>query len=143
MAFTGFQRVGGKEIEAKERVIGAVAYAVGDVLMRSTTAGTLIAATSSATPNLFTNGGGIVTKATDGVATVAYVEPIDYDAEYFAQTTNNSNVAHNYMLMALTDSNTVNNTGTDDVTNPVFMQTGVVGAAADKKIIGQFVRQIS
>lgn len=142
MAFTGFQRVGGCKTEAKERVIGAVSYAVGDLLMRSTTAGTLIAATSSVTPNLL-NGGGIVTKATDGVATVAYIEPIDYDAEYFAQTANNSNVAHNYMLMALTDLNTVNNTGTDDVTNPCFMQTGVVGAAGDKKIIGQFVRQIS
>lgn len=142
MAFTGFQRVGGTITEAKERVIGAVAYAVGDLLMRSTTAGTLIAATSSVTPNLL-NGGGIVTKATDGVATVAYIEPLDYDAEYFAQTTNNSNVAHNYMLMTLTDLNTVNNTGTDDVTNPCFMQTGVVGAAGDKKIIGQFVRQIS
>ncbi len=142
MAFTGFQRVGGCMTEAKERVIGAVAYAVGDLLMRSTTAGTLIAATSSATPNLL-NGGGIVTKATDGVATVAYIEPLDYDAEYFAQTTNNTNVAHNYMLMALTDLNTVNNSGTDDVTNPVFMQTGVIGVTGDKKIIGQFVRQIS
>jgi hypothetical protein len=142
MAFTGFQRVGGTITEAKERVIGAVAYAVGDLLMRSTTAGTLIAATSSATPNLL-NGGGIVTKATDGVATVAYIEPIDYDAEYFAQTASNTNVAHNYMLMTLTDENTVNNTGTDDITNPCFMQTGVIGVTGDKKIIGQFVRQIS
>jgi hypothetical protein len=143
MAFTGFQKVGGREEETKTRVIGAVAYAVGDLLMRSTTAGTLIAATSSATPNLFSNGGGIVTKATDGVATVVEIDEIDYDAEYFAQVAADSNVAHNYMLMALTDSNTVNNSGTDDVTNPVFMQTGVVGAGSDRKIIGQFVRQIS
>jgi len=138
----GFQRVGGTTTEAKERVIGAVAYAVGDLLMRSTTAGTLIAATSSVTPNLMA-GGGIVTKATDGVATVVYVEPIDYSAEYIVQSANNSNVAHNYMCMTLTDLNTVNNTGTDDVTNPCFIQTGVVGVNTDKKIIGQFVRQIS
>jgi len=143
MAFTGFERVGGCMTEAKKRVIGAVAYAVGDLLMRSTTAGTLIAATSSATPGLYSNGGGIVVNATDGVVTTVKVEPIDYDAEYFAQVTNNSDVGHNYMLMALTDLNTVNNSGTDDVTNPVFMQTGVVGDAGDKKIIGQFVRQIS
>ena len=143
MAFTGFERVGGRESEAKTRVIGAVAYLVGDLLMRSTTAGTLIAATSSATPNLYSNGGGIVVRATDGVVTEALIDEIDYDAEYFAQVANNSNVSHNYMLMTLTDLNTVNNTGTDDVTNPVFMQTGVVGAAANKKIIGQFVRQIS
>jgi len=47
------------------------------------------------------------------------------------------------MCMALTDSNTVNNSGTDDVSNPIFIQTGIVGDASDKKIIGQFVRQIS
>lgn len=138
----GFTRVGGREIEAKERVIGTVSYAVGDLLMRSTTDGTLIAATSSVTPNLM-NGGGIVTKATDGVATVAYIEPIDYDAEYIVETTNNSNAGHNYMCMELTDLNTVNNSGTDDVSNPCFIQTGVVGVNTDKKIIGQFVRQIS
>jgi len=138
----GFTRVGGREIEAKERVIDAVSYAVGDLLMRSTTDGTLIAATSSVTPNLM-NGGGIVTKATDGVATVAYIEPIDYDAEYIVETTNSSDADHNYMCMTLTDLNTVNNSGTDDVSNPCFIQTGVVGVNTDKKIIGQFVRQIS
>lgn len=138
----GFQRVGGTTTEAKKRVIGAVAYAVGDILMRSTTAGTLIAGTSSITPNLM-NGGGIVTAATDGVVTEVSVEPLDYDAEYTVESADNSNVAHNYMLMTLTDLNTVNNTGTDDVTNPCFMQTGVVGVNTDKKIIGQFVRQIS
>ena len=53
MAYNGFQRVGGCTTEAKRRVIGAVAYAVGDLLMRSTTAGTLIAATSSRPRTLF------------------------------------------------------------------------------------------
>ena len=142
MAFEGFQRVGGTITESKDRVIGAVAYAVGDVLMRSTTAGTLIAATSSATPNLMSSGG-IVVNSTDGVVTTVEIEPIDYEAEYFAATTNNSDVTYNYMCMALTDSNTVNNSGTDDVSNPIFIQTGIVGDASDKKIIGQFVRQIS
>ena len=143
MAFTGFQRAGGTYTETKDRVIGAVAYAVGDLLMRSTTVGTLVAGTSSATPNLFMNGGGIVANATDGVVTKAEIAPIELNVEYFAATTNNSDVADNYMLMALTDENTVNNSGTDDTTNPVFMQTGVVGDASDKKIIGEFVGQIS
>ena len=143
MAFTGFQKVGGSVSEAKKRVIGTIAYAVGDVLMRSATAGTLVAGTSSSTPNLLTNGGGIVAKATDGVVTEVEIEVIDYDAEYFAQVTNESDADHNYMLMELTDLNTINNSGTDDTTNGVFMQTGVVGAAASKKIIGQFVRQLS
>jgi len=143
MAFTGFERAGGTYTETKPRVIGAVAYAVGDLLMRSTTAGTLVAGTSSTTPNLFMNGGGIVANATDGVVTKAEIDPIKLDVEYFAATTNNSDVADNYMLMALTDENTVNNSGTDNVSNPVFMQTGVVGDASDKKIIGEFVGQIS
>jgi hypothetical protein len=47
------------------------------------------------------------------------------------------------MFMALTDTNTVNNTGTDDVTNGVFMQTGIIGATTDKKIKGRFVRTLS
>jgi len=143
MTFSGFEKVGGTINESKERVIGAVAYAVGDLLMRSTTTGLLIAATSSATPNLYSNGGGIVVNATDGVVEEVLIQEICYDAEYIVGTANNSDADHNYMLMALTDLNTVNNSGTDDVSNPVFMQTGVVGAASEKKIIGQFVRQIS
>jgi hypothetical protein len=138
----GFERVGGTMTEGKKRVIGAVAYLVGDLLMRSTTTGLLIAATSSVTPNLM-SAGGIVQNATDGVVTEVVIQPIDYCAEYIVGCASNSDVADNYMQMTLTDENTVNNTGTDDVTNPAVIQVGVVGAAADKKIIVQFVRAIS
>lgn len=57
---------------------------------------------------------------------------------YIADTTNNSNAAHTNQRMVLTDSATVNNTGTDDA-NGVVEQMAVVGDPADKKIIVRFV----
>lgn len=143
MAYTGgFQKISGQDVATKERVIGAVAYSAGDLLMRSTTAGTLIAGTSSITPNLMV-GGGIVVEDTDGAQTWVKIQDIDYNAEYVVNAANTANTAHNYMCMTLTDKNTVNNSGTDDVANGIFMQTGVVGATTDQKIKGQFVRALS
>lgn len=57
---------------------------------------------------------------------------------YIADTTNNSNPAHTNQRMLLTDSLTVNNTGTDDA-NGVVEQLAVWGEPADKKIIVRFV----
>lgn len=53
------------------------------------------------------------------------------------ESANNSNASHNGDRMAATDENTVNNSGTD-VTGQaaVFVQRGVVGAASDKRIVG-------
>jgi hypothetical protein len=53
-------------------------------------------------------------------------------------TTNNSNASHTNQRMVLTDAGTVNNTGTDNA-NGIVEQLGVVGNAADKKIIVKFV----
>lgn len=54
------------------------------------------------------------------------------------ESANNSNASHNGDRMAATDANTVNNSGTD-VTGQavVFVQDTVVGAAADKRIVGR------
>lgn len=57
---------------------------------------------------------------------------------WMADTLNNTNVAHNFQRMILSDSLTVNNTGTDNA-NGVVEQIGVVGAAADKKALFKFV----
>lgn len=138
----GFKKISGPDTGTKLRVIGAVVYAVGDLLMRSTTAGTLVAATSSITPNLLT-GGGIVVEATDGVQTWVKVQDIDYNAEYEVETNTTNSASYNYMIVALTDLNTVAITGTDAPTNGVFMQTGVLGATTDNRIKGQFVQAVS
>jgi len=57
---------------------------------------------------------------------------------YIADTTNNSNATHTNQRMILTDSLTVNNTGTDDA-NGVVQQIAVFGPVADKKILVKFV----
>ena len=57
---------------------------------------------------------------------------------YLADSTNNSNVAHNGQRMVLTDSTHVNNTGTTSATG-IVEQVDVFGAATDKKILVSFV----
>lgn len=58
--------------------------------------------------------------------------------EFLVDATNNSNAAHYGKRMILTNSTTVNNTGTDDVAGIVY-QVGVYGAASDKKLVVKFV----
>jgi hypothetical protein len=138
----GFTKVSGPDIASKKRTIGAVAYAVGDLLMASRSAGTLVAATSSATVSLL-QGGGIVTKATDGVVTEVEVQPISFDAVYAVESANASNSAHRYMRVALSDANTVNNGGSDDGTNGVVQQVGEVGATSNQVILVEFLRALT
>jgi hypothetical protein len=138
----GFMKSSGKDVETKERTISSLTLAVGDLLMGDRTAGTVVEATSSVTVSLL-QGGGIVAQATTTADTTVKIHDIVYGAEYIVETTNNSNVAHNYQRMTLTDKNTVNNSGTDDPTNGIFMQTGVIGATGNKKIKGEFIRALT
>ena len=136
----GFSRTGGDDSETKERVISSLTLVVGDLVMASRTAGTVVKATSSVTASLL-QGGGIVAKATvSGTDTIALVQDIVYGGNYIVEVTNAANVAHNYMRMTLTDENTVNNTGTDDSTNGVFIQTGVIDSTHIK---GEFIRSLT
>ena len=75
--------------------------------------------------------------AVDALTQAGVLQVFENDT-YIADTTNNSNAAHTNQRMLLTDSLTVNNTGTDDA-NGVVEQLDVVGAPADKKIIVRFV----
>ncbi len=53
------------------------------------------------------------------------------------QSANNSNAAHDGDRMIATDSNTINNTGTDNATKEVvFLQRQAIGVNTDKNIIG-------
>lgn len=135
----GFSKVGGKDTETKDRVISSLALVAGDLVMASRTAGTVVKATSSVTVSLL-QGGGIVTEATTTADTSVLIQDIEYGATYIIEVTNTANVAHNYMRMTLTDENTVNNTGTDDSTNGVFMQTGVIDSTHIK---GEFIRALT
>ena len=63
---------------------------------------------------------------------------LDGNEDVEAESANNSNADHNGDRMLATDTNTVNNTGTDNTSqNVVFIQDKVVGAAADKRIVGR------
>jgi hypothetical protein len=98
----------------------------------------LIAATSSSTPESIA---GVFVKAVVSADTTAQVQEIVDGDEYIADMTNNTNANHNYHRMLLTDSATVNNTGTDDTTDAaVVMQIAPVGAASAKKALVRFVR---
>lgn len=57
---------------------------------------------------------------------------------FVVDVANNSNAAHNYQRMILTDSFTVNNTGTDSASG-VVEQVEPFGAASDKKIVCRFL----
>jgi hypothetical protein len=135
----GFYRLSGKDSETKKRTISSLALAVGDLVMASRTTGLVGKATSSVTVSLL-QGGGIVTGATTTAATEVLVADIVYGAEYGIEVTNAANASHNLMRFTLTDENTVNNTGTDDSTNGIFMQTGVIDSTHIK---GEFIRALT
>ncbi|PIU58382.1 MAG: hypothetical protein COS89_00690 [Deltaproteobacteria bacterium CG07_land_8_20_14_0_80_38_7] len=135
----GFYRVSGKDSETKKRTISSQTLSVGDLVMASRTAGTVIAATSSVTVSLL-QGGGIVATAATSANTEVLIQDIVYGAEYVVEVTNTANAAHNYMRMTLTDKNTVNNAGTDNATNGIFMQTGVIDTTHIK---GEFIRALT
>jgi hypothetical protein len=75
----------------------------------------------------------------DGLTQASVIETFEKDV-WLVDSTNNSNAAHNGQLMVLgANGGIVNNTGTTD-TAGIVQQVGVYGAAADKKILVQFVQ---
>lgn len=62
---------------------------------------------------------------------------------WIMETANNSSSLHNGDRMILTDTNTVNNTGTDDASEEAcVIQLAPVGAVAEKRILGIIVNGI-
>lgn len=77
--------------------------------------------------------------ALDALTQCSVIETFEKDV-WVVDSTNNSNAAHNGQLMVLgANGGIVNNTGTTD-TAGIVQQVGVYGAAADKKILVQFVQ---
>ena len=57
-----------------------------------------------------------------------------------AECANTANTGHNGDIMVLTDTNTVNNTGTTATTEyAAFVQEGVSGATSEKRLIGRIL----
>lgn len=76
--------------------------------------------------------------AADALAQCSVIEPFEKDV-WIADSTNNSDAAHNGQDMILgANGGIVNNTGTTSAVG-VVKQVGVYGAAADKKILVRFI----
>lgn len=102
--------------------------------------GLAILGTSSTTrPNVIGVANGNISAA-EALAQVSVIEVFPKDT-WLVDSTNNSNAAHNGQYMVLgANGGVVNNTGTTD-TAGIVQQVGVYGAAADKKILVQFVAE--
>ncbi len=113
------------EVELRRFTIASQAYTIGDAVMRSTTAGTVIPATSSTSGDTLI---GVAMETVTSAATSLLVALIEPSQEWECETANAVNAAHNYQKMVLTDANTVNNTGTDSVADAaIVMQIAVSG----------------
>jgi hypothetical protein len=120
---------------AKSLPISSLAVAINDLLELLVGATTWTKCTSSS--NYFSRKA-IALAATTTAATEVLAYELNGEETVEAESINNSDATHNGDRMVLTDENTVNNTGTDNTSqNVCFMQTGVVGAAADKRILGR------
>jgi len=125
-----------RELVKLDKLTGTV-ITKNQILAKNVSNGKVIPATSSTVRSEIM---GIANETIAAADALLQVEAIivSNDDTFIADTTNNSNTAHNYQRMVLTDSLTVNNTGTDSASG-VVEQIGVYGAAADKKIIVRFL----
>jgi len=115
----------------------ATVTSAGQVLAAVVTTGLAIPATSTTTRSEVLGVATEAISAADALTQAGVWETFGHDT-FIADTTNNSNAAHNYQFMVLTNSTTVNNTGTHNA-NGIVQQLAPYGAAADKKIIVRFV----
>jgi len=109
----------------------------GSLLAKNVTNGKVIPATSSTVRSEIEGVSNQDIAAAEALSQVPAILVSSSDT-WIADTTNNSNTAHNYQRMILTDAATVNNTGTDS-SDGIVEQVGVFGVAADKKIIVRFL----
>jgi hypothetical protein len=108
-------------------------YTAGQLVKFNLTTGALESTTTTTTQTeaVFV----VLNSVTSGA--VVSLQPTDKSTVYVVDTANNSNAAHNGQRMIITAGGlTLTNTGTDvSGATGMFAQIGVVGAAADKKIL--------
>ena len=121
----------------EEVPVSSLTCAVNDMLELAVGATTWTAATSS---SVHYTKKFIVRKAVTSSDTVAKGFVVSDSMIFIAETVNNSAAADNGDRMVLTDTNTVNNTGTDSAAKEaVVIQIAPVGAAADKRILARVI----
>ena len=128
------------DVQYRNVRVASLAYTIGDVVMldRTSDAIDVVPGTSSTnTQNVF----GVAMETVASSATSLLLALIAPDQEWEVQSANNSNVNYFGYRMLLTDANTVNNAATDNTTDEaVCLQVGVIGAAADQKILVRFLQ---
>lgn len=120
--------------------IASQAYTLGDIVMLDRTSDSVdvVPGTSASTT---TNIYGVAMETVASTATELLICLVYPDQVWEVDSLNNSNESHNYQRMLLNDKDSVNNTGTDNTTDEaVFMQTGTVGTAASKKLVGNILK---
>ena len=135
MARAGFEVIGDKDDGQLQKLpTSAITAAIGDLLERLAGSTTWAAITS--TSNYFSPKAIVEETATSSDSVLCY--RLTGDEKVRAETANNTVVAHYGDRMLATDTNTVNNTGTDNTSqNVIFLQEGVAGALADKRAVGR------
>jgi hypothetical protein len=132
MAFT--LRKGTADTEAIALPISSITVSVGDMLVLAIGATTWTLATSTSTHFLKK---AVAIEAATTAATEVNAILVSSDQEWEATGNTTSAAADNGDRMVLTNTSTVNNTGTDSVTEYVcFLQKGYAGATTDNKLVG-------
>lgn len=120
---------------AKKVPISSQTVLIGDLL--ELTAGATTWAVCTSSTNFFTRKA-IALEAASSSATEVLVVELDGNEDVEVESANASAAADNGDRMALTDKNTVNNSGTDNTGQAVaFVQDGTIGATSDNRIVGR------
>jgi len=107
-------------------------------LLYDLTAGLLVAATASSTRDTIVGVANLTSTSGDAVTQALCID-LDPEDVWVADSTNNSNTAHNGQAMIIgANAGLVNNTGTTSAVG-VVVQVGTFGAASDKKILVRFI----
>lgn len=118
--------------------IASQAYQVGDAVMLSTTAATVIPATSSTTTSKLI---GVAMEARASTDTQMLVALITDQQSWAADSANAGVTTDNLQRMVLTDKGTVNNTHTDSTASgAIFRQEGILTGS---RIVGRFINAAS
>lgn len=123
------------ESNTKSVPISSQTVLVGDLLERTAGSATWQVCTSST--DYFTRKA-VALAAASSSDTEVLVYELDGTEDVEVESANSSSASHNGDRMALTDKNTVNNSGSDATGQAVaFVQDGVIGAATDLRIVGR------
>jgi hypothetical protein len=118
--------------------IASQAYAIGDILDwdRVADAVDVVPSTASSTTTSIAGVAMEAKASTDTSMLICLFRPLQ---EWVVDSTNNTASNHRYLRAIWGTGQKINNTGSDVTGNTgIFTQTGEVGAASAKQVIGQF-----